>query len=805
MHPVTTLVCFGVRQVLGIDVQDVAAAVEQYFTDRSQALPRALATANDKAWRALGVALAGDGLLDRIQVFFASGDDKGVREQVQIFLKDNAFSFDGTPDAFRRSCLDEFKRLRKAGSLSVQDFPHSEVACQAAAFRRHTDQLGLAEEARMAVKNVADALAKGYPNLSRLIRRPTPSGPPLLAVAFCYFFRREIETDAELARGLLYDGQRQVFASQQEMLASLEQLSAAQAGAFEEVHRALDTLGGQLEGMIEQLIRIEVIAVQTHMAVLDLQAELQRVDSRHLSNFAEIRSLLEQVQQHLAQAGMQRGEVQPQHSFSIHDVNERRAVKALLARFRNLPPEEQRRVPALLNGLGKLQVGTGDFEGARKTFAEVANRVEGDVDKAEVAYNAYRVALEQRRWDDALQAVMEAAHCDPLRFEPFPLLRYRPQRILGAGGFGIVFLCEDAHFRNREVAIKVLHAADLARDLDEIFYEAHALDDLKHFAIIGVIDCAYADPGRRTRPYIVMPFFPGISLASYVEKNGPLGLNDLVAVALQVAEGIQAVHQQGFLHGDLKPENVLVCKDGDRWQVKVIDFGLVMSRQAVSNEGTILARSVTGTPMYAPPEQLGRLPGVNVGPHSDVYAFGKTCCFALFQTTEPKRRHWECLPKELVEVLENCTEQRLKDRCSDFGPVLAVLSSLDAARCGLKITSLSPGSSVPLGWLEVSGTYAVQPETSVLLFHVEGQKYYPQEMVVFRPNGTWYSKVCVGGEAGKRSTILVAAVGEMLRKEIEEVYVLEGEKTGVCMSWKGRRRVCGSRSSGPTGCLQNWP
>jgi hypothetical protein len=83
--------------------------------------------------------------------------------------------------------------------------------------------------------------------------------------------------------------------------------------------------------------------------------------------------------------------------------------------------------------------------------------------------------------------------------------------------------------------------------------------------------------------------------------------------------------------------------------------------------------------MYAPPEQRGRLPGTQPGPYSDVYAFGKTCCYALFMTTEPRRRHWDTLPKALAEMLEDCMEQELEYRHPDFGPVLAVRAARDPA------------------------------------------------------------------------------------------------------------------------------
>ena len=109
MSLVTQLIGFGLRQVIGDsadDIGQVVGIVEQRFRDHSRKLPKALENAHNRAWQALGVALAGDGLLDRVKVFFASGDDKGVREQVQVFLNSNAVSFDWTPIEFRQACLD---------------------------------------------------------------------------------------------------------------------------------------------------------------------------------------------------------------------------------------------------------------------------------------------------------------------------------------------------------------------------------------------------------------------------------------------------------------------------------------------------------------------------------------------------------------------------------------------------------------------------------------------------------------------------------------------------------------------------
>src|ERR1700676_5577666 len=98
MSLVNNLIGFGFRQVIGesagATAEFVAGFVEKRFTDHSQTLPKALARANDRAWQALSIALAGDGFLDKIKVFFSSGDDKGIREQVRLFLQDKTIGFE---------------------------------------------------------------------------------------------------------------------------------------------------------------------------------------------------------------------------------------------------------------------------------------------------------------------------------------------------------------------------------------------------------------------------------------------------------------------------------------------------------------------------------------------------------------------------------------------------------------------------------------------------------------------------------------------------------------------------------------
>jgi formylglycine-generating enzyme required for sulfatase activity len=720
----TQLLGFGLRQVIAESADSVVQAaevveqgipvaakviklVERYFRDHSRTLPIALAEAHDRAWQALAIALAGDGFLNRVKVFFSSGDNKGIREQVQFFLAENAFSFDGTRDDFRVSCLDELKRLRKSGLLSVQGVSAAEIARQSAGFRRQADPAGLVEEARRAVAGVADALTADYPNLSRLIRRPTPAGPPLLAAAFCYFFRRKVETDQALAHGLLYDGQRQIFSSQQEMLGGLERLAGAQAGAFDQVSLALATLGGRFDELFEQLGRIEVVAVQARDAAFHAraaatsaeraaggaqgEAERARVAAeKNQATLERLREELRELKRDVNALGKEKGlkrTVRDGDSLSIRNDREKQKVKEFLRRFRALPEDMQRSDPFLLNQLGVLGLAVGENEAARQCFQQTAAASTDSRTRAEAHYNAYQALLqrgEQGR-ERALAELLKAAELDPQRFAPFPTDKFEPQRILGSGGFAIAFLCQH-HLTKRPLVVKAIRTEGLDCDPADVIGEAQTLDDLAHPTIIRLRDCGFADAAR-TRPYLVTDFFDGPTLADYVRKNGPVPMAEFLPLARLLVQGLSAAHCKGVLHRDVTPRNILVRKSGSEWEARLIDFGLAIRNEAASDAASTPVQGrtpgssgVAGTPEYAAPEQMGRLPGVKVGPYSDVYAFGKTCCYALFGTTEPKRRQWRAVPEELADVLEKCFEQELGHRHASFAKVLAVLEALDPAR-----------------------------------------------------------------------------------------------------------------------------
>jgi WD40 repeat protein/tRNA A-37 threonylcarbamoyl transferase component Bud32 len=356
----------------------------------------------------------------------------------------------------------------------------------------------------------------------------------------------------------------------------------------------------------------------------------------------------------------------------------------VIARYRALPEAERRRLPDLLNAVGKLEVAAGHLEAAREDFREAALLGGGDADRAEAHYNAHGAALEQGDWPAALESLRQAVALDPGRFAPFPLAKYEPERILGAGGFGVAYLCRNRHSAGR-VVVKALRRDALDRAVADVFREAHVLEELEHPAVVRLRDCDYADPAQ-TRPYLVMDYFDGPTLAGHVEKHGPLSADDLPAVIRPVAEALRSAHARGILHRDVKPANVLVRRDAGGWRVRLIDFGLALKQDllratpAGAAARTVTVTSIAGTLEYAAPEQLGRLPGAAVGPATDVFGFGKMCCFALFKTAQPLRKHWREIPEALADLLEQCLCEEPRERLADFGQVLERLDRLAAPK-----------------------------------------------------------------------------------------------------------------------------
>ena len=188
--------------------------------------------------------------------------------------------------------------------------------------------------------------------------------------------------------------------------------------------------------------------------------------------------------------------------------------------------------------------------------------------------------------------------------------RYEILSLIGTGGMSEVYQAK-CHTLNRLVAIKVLkdeYSQD-ANFVSKFKMEAQAAAGLSHPNIVSVYDVV--DEG--SLHYIVMELIEGITLKSYILKKGHLGVKETIGIAIQVAQGLAAAHDQHIVHRDIKPQNMIISRDG---KVKVADFGIA---RAVSSQ-TIGVNAV-GSVHYISPEQAK---GNYSDGRSDLYSLGIT-------------------------------------------------------------------------------------------------------------------------------------------------------------------------------------
>ena len=204
---------------------------------------------------------------------------------------------------------------------------------------------------------------------------------------------------------------------------------------------------------------------------------------------------------------------------------------------------------------------------------------------------------------------------------------YRILSALGSGGMGVVYLAEDERL-GRQVALKFLPADSVTsrQALDRFRIEARAASSLSHPGICAIFDIG-DDDGT---PYIVMEALKGESLRDRINR-GPVRVADLLEIAIQLADALDAAHAQGIIHRDIKPSNIFVA---DKNRTKILDFGLAKLAQAgthLSSGGATRAlnasthRDLTmpgaalGTVSYMSPEQAR---GEEVDTRTDLFSLG---------------------------------------------------------------------------------------------------------------------------------------------------------------------------------------
>jgi predicted Ser/Thr protein kinase len=297
--------------------------------------------------------------------------------------------------------------------------------------------------------------------------------------------------------------------------------------------------------------------------------------------------------------------------------------------------------------------------------------------------------------------------------------RYEITGVLGRGGMGVVYLARDLELEET-VALKVLRReiADSEEAARRFRSEIKLARKIRHRNVCGIHE--YGQDPQRALRFIVMEYVEGSTLRQVLRQRGRLPAGEAFDVAIEVAEGLQAVHDTGIIHRDLKATNVMLDRTG---LVRLMDFGIAKQLQEDTSGITATAQMV-GTPEYMSPEQVRseKLDG-----RSDVYSLG-ILIFELFtgelpfhgetpmsvimahlETPPPlegARASW--LPRSLVPVLRKALA---KDRNERYRSPREVAEALRAARAALAGPTLVQPRSAAKGGAAALPVAAAAPDS----------------------------------------------------------------------------------------------
>jgi eukaryotic-like serine/threonine-protein kinase len=269
--------------------------------------------------------------------------------------------------------------------------------------------------------------------------------------------------------------------------------------------------------------------------------------------------------------------------------------------------------------------------------------------------------------------------------------RFELVELVGAGGMSSVFRARD-RVLERDVALKILHDRLVAEQevVDRFSREAKLVAALSHRSIVAVIDRGDYDG----KPYIVFEYVAGENLKQLLVREGPLPVARALELTIEIARGLAFAHEQGFVHRDVKPQNVLLNGNGE---AKVTDFGI--ARPLEVQDGETQTGTVLGTCDYISPEQAQ---GRRVDAQSDIYSLGivlyelltgqvpftgdNFVAVAMQHINAPAPRVSELRPDVPRRVDDAVAKALAKDPAARFETMTAFCDELEACLAGLRTT-----------------------------------------------------------------------------------------------------------------------
>lgn len=346
---------------------------------------------------------------------------------------------------------------------------------------------------------------------------------------------------------------------------------------------------------------------------------------------------------------------------------------------------------------------------------------------------------------DSAADVADMGHVRPLPTGA-RVQEYEIQRVLGGGGFGLTYLARDAHL-DLPVALKEFFPAETAQrrndgrvalwtddaftqdayqaGLARFLDEARTLATFRHAHIVRVLRYFQANGTA----YIVMEYEAGLPLNQWVPRHAPLTRDALLAVVMPLLDGLEAVHAAGFLHRDVKPDNVLVRPGGSP---VLLDFG------AAGRVNATPARAEIVSPGFASPEQYDGTG--SQGPWTDVYSLGAVMYWMVTgckPAEAPARRVADRMPpatgrapaavygQPLLSVIDQALRPDPRQRLQSVAELRAALASAAALPVPQRQAPAAPPSPAALQEVLAPGLHRRKLLCSVLFMDLVGQSLRP--------------------------------------------------------------------------------
>jgi WD40 repeat protein/serine/threonine protein kinase len=271
---------------------------------------------------------------------------------------------------------------------------------------------------------------------------------------------------------------------------------------------------------------------------------------------------------------------------------------------------------------------------------------------------------------------------------------YKLLQKIGEGGFGVVYMAEQARPVRRTVALKIIKPGmDTAQVMARFESERQALAMMDHPNIAKVLDAGATDSGR---PYFVMELVKGVSITEFCDRNH-MATEQRLKLFVDVCHAIEHAHHKGVIHRDIKPSNVMVTLHDGVPVVKVIDFGVAKATAQKLTERTLFTAygQMIGTPAYMSPEQA-EMSGLDIDTRSDVYSLG-VLLYELLTGTTPleSRRLRQAGYAEMQRLIREEEPPRPSSRLSSLGDSATAL----AGNRGTDVKRLVRVLSGDLDWI----------------------------------------------------------------------------------------------------------